>query len=285
MICKLKVAAKQIQRELKDHKEGIIMVVADGQSESSVAESIFLLGGFLMLAQGLTLASLATAFKDLAHRTLLGVSGRYDVAILHAWQALEHARDLGWMDWTHGSDDDQPFLIDEFLHYADAANGSIHIVAPGQLLLFRDPVDLPDSQQWAVVMGSGGACRRMFSPAYYADLFAEQGVAAVACLTESSSSAAAFAAQGIEARDLCPGGGASILRTLDGLLSLSSAAAPVGGVAVHSGRGAAWPADTAVVVTTWLVGRAGFEERAAWAWLQMLCPWLLNGEQGSPASA
>ena len=204
---------------------------------------------------------------------------------MQCWQALKHARDLGWMDWTHGSDDEnQQFLIDEFLHYADEANGGVYIVAPGQLLLFRDPVDLPDSQQWAVVVNDDGACRRVFSPAYYADLFAEQGVAAVACLTESSSSAAAFAAQGIEARDLCPGGGASILRMLDGLLSLSRAAAPVGGVAVHGGGGAAWPADTAVVVTTWLVARAGFEERAAWAWLQMLCPWLLVRLEESPAA-
>ena len=180
------------------------------------------------------------------------------------------------MNWKNGTDEeDQPFLVDEFVHYADMANGDVYIVAPGQLLLFSDPVDLPDHQQWISVVDDDERCTRRFSPAFHADLFADLGVAAVACLTESGSSGAAFAARGIEARDLCPCGTASVLRALDGLLTLSGREA-AGGLAVHSGGGAGWPDQAGVVVAAWLVGRAGFAERGAYAWLHMLCPWLLR---------
>ena len=181
---------------------------------------------------------------------------------------------MGWMNWKDSTDDhDQPFLVDEFLHYADAANGRIHIVAPGQLLLFSDPVHLPGQEQWALI-DDGGSCTRYYSPAFYADLFADLGVAAVACMTESATRPAAYSARGIEARDLRPGGGGSALRALDGLLALSRGAAPSGAVALHSGEGARWPADAKTVVAAWLVIQSGFPARAASAWLYMLCPWL-----------
>ena len=52
-----------------------------------------------------------------------------------------------------------------------------------------------------------GSCSlRQTGPAFYADLFADLGVAAVVCLTESTTSRAAFAARDIEARDLRLGG-------------------------------------------------------------------------------
>jgi hypothetical protein len=103
----------------------------------------------------------------------------------------------------------------------------------------------------------------------------------VACLTESRSGTAAFAACGIDAVDLRPGHrhGQSILRALDSLLSLTR----VGTVALHGGDGGAagrWPVDAAVVVAALLVGLLRFTERGAYAWLWMLCPWLLAGRAG-----
>lgn len=182
------------------------------------------------------------------------------------------------MDWSHVHEeehDDQPFLIDEFVHYASPANGNVHIIAPGCLVLFASPVDLPSGQHWTSLPSQGrGAPVRRFSAAFYADLFSDLGVASVACLTECRASTAAFAACGIAALDLRPGHrhGQSVLRALDGLLSLTRA----GPVAVHGGgESGGWPGDAAVVVAALLVGRLGFAERSAYAWLLMLCPWLL----------
>ena len=245
-------------------------------------ESVFLFGGFLILAQGLDAYCVAASFADFAEQDLLSsTQDERRSTVLDCWQALQHVRDIGWMSWKDGTDDDvQPFLVDEFLHYADSTNGGVHIVAPGQLLLFTDPVDLPDQQQWAVVVSDqdDGSCSRRFSPAFYADLFADLGVAAVVCLTESTTSSAGFAARDIEARDLRLGGSGSLLRTLDGLLSLSRGAAVSGGIAVHGGKGAEWPSETGVLVAAWLVSRAGFGERAAYGWLGLVCPDALRAQ-------
>ena len=274
---KLCSTARQMQNAIHDDNQRTVVICADQSSAEEFRESVLLFGGVLLLVHGTTASLLAATFKDHADQTICSTATGQGVTILDCWQALEHVRDIGWINWKDGlDDDDQPFLVDEFLHYADAANGGVHIVAPGQLLLFRDPVHLPDHQQWTVaVSDDDGSCSRRFSPAFYAELFADLGVAAVACLTESATSGAAFAARGIEVRDLRPGGsGGSVLRALDGLLSLSRGAAASGGVAVHGGGGAEWPADARVVLAAWLVGRAGFGERSAYAWLHMLCPWL-----------
>ena len=266
-------AATKLHQATEQHKEKTIIICPDHNSSRSLMETVFLFGGVLILTQQMEATFLATTFKDYADEKLMPTTENRNVTVLNCWQALQHVRDIGWMSWKDGTDqDDQPFLVDEFLHYADAINGGVHIVAPGQLLLFHDPVDLPEPQQWAVISYGDGSCSRHFSPAFYADLFLDLGVAAVACLTESATSGAAFASRSIEACDLRPGGGGSILRALDGLLSLSRGAAESGGVALHGGGG--WPSDTGIVVAAWLVSRAGFQERAAYAWLEMLCPWL-----------
>ena len=268
MLRRIQSASKKIQKAMDHHCR--IMVCSDQSCPQSVRESVFLFGGYLILAQGLDACCVAASFADFAEQDLrLSIQDERRSTLLDCWQALQHVRDIGWMSWKDGTDDhNQPFLVDEFLHYADSTNGGVHIVAPGQLLLFTDPVDLPDQQQWAVVVSDqdDGSCSRRFSPAFYADLFADLGVAAVVCLTESTTSSAGFAARDIEARDLRLGGSGSLLRTLDGLLSLSRGAAVSGGIAVHCAGRAGWPSETGVLVAAWLVSRAGFGERAAGGW-------------------
>ena len=214
-------AAKKINTAMEKHAHRKVIVCPGDNSIQSLKEAIFVFGGFLILSRGLGIDCVSEPFKGYETQPLIVTSEGRGATILDCWQALQHVRDIGWMDWKDGAECDQPFLVDEFLHYADPINGGIYIVAPRQLLLFSDPVDLPDQQQWAVVCDDDGSCSRRFSPAFYADLFADLGVAAVACLTESTTSGAAFAARGIEARDLRPGEGGSILRALDGLLSLT----------------------------------------------------------------
>ena len=238
VMCRLQLASRKIQKAMDHHCRNT--VCPDQSCLLSVRESVFLFGGFLILAHGLDAHCVTASFADFAEQDLLSsTQDERRSTVLDCWQALQHVRDIGWMSWKDGTDDDdQRFLVDEFLHCADSTNGGVHIVAPGQLLLFTSPVDLPDQQQWAfVVSDDDGSCSRRFSPAFYADLFADLGVAAVVCLTESTTSSAGFAARDIEARDLRLGGSGSLLRTLDGLLSLSRGAAVSAGSRCTAGGG------------------------------------------------
>ena len=275
LLQRMVIDARKIQQAIEDNPSKKVLICQPSNDAERVKESVLHMGACLILSHRMHLQQVVQMFQEFSHEPVSKQEPDQRVTLNDCWGALQHVRDIGWMSWKDVDDDEQPFLVDEFMHYADAANGSVHIVAPGQLLLFSDPVDLSGQQLWVSVVGDDEACTRRFSPAFYADLFADLGVAAVACLTESGSSGAAFAARGIEPRDLCPGGSASPLRALDGLLSLSRAAAP-GAVAVHGGGGAGWAADAGVVVAAWLVGRAGFAEGAAYAWLHMLCPGLLR---------
>ena len=187
-----------MRQVLEDDPLSNILICQRNDGAEEVRESVLLFGGYLILAQDMSQQQVVQLFQDFAIHPLSNASDMHVVTISDCWEALQQVRDIGWMNWKDGTDEeDQPFLVDEFVHYADMANGGVYIVAPEQLLLFSDPVDLPDHQQWISVVDDDERCTRRFSPAFYADLFADLDVAVVACLTESGSSGAAFAARGI----------------------------------------------------------------------------------------
>jgi len=86
-------------------------------------------------------------------------------------------------------------------------NGQLHHIAPGRLLAFPPPINgLPPGQEWADADG-----RRAFGPAFYADLFAHLGVAAVVRIgadpasgstADSATGGTAFAAAGLPVSDV-----------------------------------------------------------------------------------
>jgi hypothetical protein len=296
VVHKMKRITLLIQEAMETHKGKRLILCQDPEDQSAIQETALICGAFAILVEEWDLHAVVDAFPDFAQR-LMATPGldldrsKYSVTVLDCWQALLHARERCWMSWrTSPDDDDQPLLVDEIVHYADPANGGIHILAPGGLLLFPNPVDLPDGALWAAAAALDGAPRaRLFAAAFYVDLLPDLGVRAVASLDpcRCATAAAAFAAAGLAAVDLPPAAGprrrpSSPLRALDALLTLTRGAG--GAVALHAGGGGApgtWPEHTAVVVAAYLVGREGFAERAAYAWLLLLCPWLL----AAPAAA
>ena len=297
---RMKNATLKIQDaiEMEGNRGKTLVLCQASEDPFLLQETALLLGAFAILVEEWDLDSVVDAFPDFTNR-LMAAPGfdldraKYSITVLDCWQALIHARHRSWMSWrTSPDDDDQPLLIDEVVHYAHPANGGIHILAPGALLLFQSPVDLPDGALWAAAAARDGSPpARRFAPAFYADLLPDLGVRAIASLDPCRCAAApaAFAAAGLAAVDLSPATGPrrrpSPLRALDALLSLTRAAG--GAVALHAGGDrapGAWPEHTAAVVAAFLVGREGFAERAAYAWLLLLCPWLLLPPQ-PPLSA
>jgi hypothetical protein len=198
-------------------------------------------------------------------------------------QAFEQAKAIGW--FVDSDSQDEPILvIEEFAHYADIANGAIHLAVPGALIFFPTPTILDAHQEWINIEPRDGRHARLFSPTYYAALFQDFGVSCVVCLGRTDPAVvAAFKAHGIETEDLgMAADGSSLLRGLDRLLSLARAAP--GTLAPHSGEGFEWPRCTATLAKAFMMSRLGFAEGSAGAWLEMTCPWM-PGHAAPAASA
>eukprot|EP00291_Cryptomonas_curvata_P020454 CAMPEP_0172157512 /NCGR_PEP_ID=MMETSP1050-20130122/3829_1 /TAXON_ID=233186 /ORGANISM="Cryptomonas curvata, Strain CCAP979/52" /LENGTH=183 /DNA_ID=CAMNT_0012826743 /DNA_START=265 /DNA_END=813 /DNA_ORIENTATION=+ len=151
------------------------------------------------------------------------------MSVMDCWKALYHAKSLGWIDLSKDPDlyfgenncaGCKQLDLEECIHYSDPVNANLHIVLPGKLLFISNPVDLPDDRQW---MDDGP--RRLFSPAFYADLLSEFDVVLVICLEDCGYDRAPFIERGIgteelHLRDKTP----DILRAADRFLSLLHAA-------------------------------------------------------------
>ena len=266
------------------HPHQTVVVISATQSDPSYIETLLFVGCFLILYEGMTVEAVkaglqdATTLEQDSAVVITRSSKEVEVCIMGCWRAFEQAVKLTWL--VHPNSDIEPVLdVEELAHYADRANGSLHMVVPGRLIFFPTPDDLPDRQHWADHVTDHGRTVRRFSAAYYAETFGfeELRVSVVACLGRGSeAAAAAFEARGVETVDLgLAEDGSSLLRGLDRLFSLSRAVA--GAVAVHSGDGFVWPEYVETLVAAFLIRREGFDEGSARAWLRMVSPWMVGG--------
>ena len=263
------------ERRREDQTCIVILAASDDAKAMTVAS--MLLGSFLILRRGLPVRAVFKAFQDagLSDRfaPLSASEDEHIVAVHDCWRALGHAMRLGWL--VPPSSDDEPVLdVDELVHYARPANGGVHIVVPGALLLFPTPCDsVPDGTEWADSVSADGSTVRHFSARYYASLLADLGVSAAACLGRTSAaSARALAARGVDSADLpaprAPGPGA-LLPALDRLLTLARGAP--GGVAVHCDSIRSWPVSRlGVMAAALLISRFGFSGAEAAAWVHLV---------------
>jgi hypothetical protein len=285
-LCKIEEFRKAMDSaavECKCPVDRIIVFPATDENES-IYEACKLLGAYLILTACMPLSAVVDAFHGL-HDPFICDDSAKDVTALNCWQALDQSKRLGWLvDPKSGI---EPALdVEAFAHYANRANGGVHMAVPGRLLFFPTTKALPNNQDWADITVDDGGTVRRFSPSFYAELFHDLGVSDVVCLGCSDPAAATvFAEHGIEVMDLgiSAEGGSSLLHGLDLLLSLA-AMAP-GAVAVHSGDGFRWPAYTERLVAAFLISRLGFAADAATAWIRMLCPWLSASADAGAADA
>ena len=269
-----------------DDQDAIAVVYTGSTNLCTVTESVVLVGSFLITWRGLSIQTVVEAFQQL--NDLLGsdinLSSIWDaqcsLTVLDYWSALDHAVSIHW--FVPCSSEDEPVLdVDEFAHYASAANGEVHMVVPGKLFCFPSPdCSIPDGHAWADEATPAGVTQRRFSPDYYAALFPDLGVTAVACLRHSPpAETATWAASRLGAADRLlhvPRTGTdagALLVALERLLTL--ARATPGAIAVHSGAGFEWPAAAGTLVAAFLIRRFGFRAAAAAAWLRMLAPWMV----------
>jgi hypothetical protein len=256
---------------------GSRIAICAGKEKQAMTNAALLVGSFLIMRLELQVSDVVDAFLPISPQ----FEAHDDFSLEDCWRSIHHTKSLGWLDFelpssqpaspTGGNPAPHAPAIDmrEYLHYDDPANGGFHPIVPDRLLLFPEPHPTPDGRTWH---DAGGA--RRFSPAFYADLFPDFGVALVLRVTPRpppppAPFAAPFAARGIAAEDLpLDAAGADLLRVIDRFLALARRAP--GAVAVHGGRaglGAAEPLVAACLIT-----QHGFRAAAAVAWLHIAHP-------------
>ena len=82
---------------------------------------------------------------------------------LAGWRdrVLARARDLRWVRTTSGDSDEPTLDVEMARHYAHPANGGVHVLVPGRLVLVPPPAQLPPRHGPA----AAGAPRRHGPPA------------------------------------------------------------------------------------------------------------------------
>ena len=275
------------------NEESPILLQPDSNSQEAMSSACLFLGAYLILIHRAEFDAVVALFsqENIGVDVNILLDDEPPFRVLDCWNALSHAVRLGWISQDADEEaDDEPLAdLAEMLHYARPANGDVHAVIPGQLLLFPTPDDALDAAgaDWADAAGPDGRAARRFSARFTAALLRDLGVSAVACLGRgSAATAAALVRHGIATADLgLAADGSSLLRGLDSLLSLARGAP--GAVAVHAGGagGREWPGYAGTLARAAVMSRAGLDGAAAGAWLRMACPWCVRPAAAGAAGA
>ena len=260
------------------------VVVCSGADPEIVTRCTLMLGGFLILYHDVEMMNLEDIFAPIL-TTLMPLHGSSDsedfITVMDCWRALRRASTLKWFEFSNGNADYEHFIdMPEYLHYDSPANGSMHVVVPGRLLVFPCPADLPNDSLWA-----DSADGRHFSAAYFADIFGDFDVHMVVRCGGNEYATTAFEKcdMGIENLLLDFGSGddsdaakpntqgAGMLRAVDRFLTLMRLSP--GAVAVHGGGpDGSLGAGGRLLVEAYLIRRYGFSGAEAVAWVLMVHP-------------
>ena len=270
-----------VRASIETHPNTPSVVCPEDMSHSSMVNACLLSGAYLLLHELVQLDHILTIFSDTLieiEQSIAQCTIAPDTDIVSCWKALDQAKGLEWLGVCDLKNELEPiFDVEMAAHYAQAANGNVHVLVPGKLLLFQTPHDLPSDQtcQWVDVCEPDQPTVRRFSAAFLAALLSELDVSAVVCLGRTcDADAAAFQARGLDVHDLgIDPRRPAVLRVMDRLLSIARAAP--GAVAVFGGGcggGEVAPEYVWSIAASWLTMDFGFDSAAAAAWVRMVRP-------------
>ena len=273
------------ERSVRQNQDKLFVACVKAQDSNNLAYAAILIGSYMIISLDMDMENVLKAFEPmddlLKNDSIDSSQDNYITTILDIWRAMHRVRQLGWFELSdcefslckHPSSNPS-FDFEMCKHYANPANGGMHVIVPGSLILMPSPTDLPEDRNWMDVDSN-----RRFSPAFIADLLcAEFSTSLVIRLTHDDDAteytAAAFEDRGIavESVPLGPRGAAQhrLLAASDRLIA-NLRGAP-GAVAVHAhGPGTDAEGCTGMLLATALIRVFGFGARDAAAWLRLTC--------------
>ena len=268
---------KSLDTELQSYPDSNIVFFVE-KGRQNFTNAVLLLGCYMILRENLSPRKVMSKFARLDTALIVPYreanNSEYDftLSIFDCWQGLEQGKLCGWVNFSYSPTMWGKINLSFYRGYASPANGDMHQVVPGKFIAFKGPIDLGPSPRQYRDTSSG---ERIFSPCYYVDVFAEIGVIDVIRLNEPRYDAVAFTSRGLRHHDLAFADGAyppeDVLAALFRVVDTAA-----GAIAVHCRDGLR---QTATLIALCLMRSHAFTAREAIAWLRMMRPGSVVGEQ------
>jgi hypothetical protein len=162
--------AKMMQDSKSD---GSHLVLCAGHDAEIVSKFALILGCYLILCDDMPVQEVMDRFGCISHQFVQygrdSSRGSDCISVHDCWRAMSHAKGLEWIDFTTSEVDiDRCIDMQEYHHYDNIINGSLHVLVPSQLLVFASPSVLPTpstpGKTWQVILVSSRGQHRNERP-------------------------------------------------------------------------------------------------------------------------
>jgi cell division cycle 14 len=249
----------------KHHRTKIIFCTSTEASD--ITNTVTLLGAFLCLRMGFSVAQAWAPFMGLHHSLIIPfrdatwAKNTFDLHVEDCLAGLQQAVSAG----MYKQDE---FCAEEYFYYDDPVQGDMHQVVPGKFIAFRGPVR--DHGQAVTERGDS-----TLSASDYLDVFKDKNVSTIIRLNSAQYSSAVFKRAGFQHFDLpfedC---GVPSDCIVDKFLRIAEEAQGV--VAVHCLAGLG---RTGTLIALYLMKHHGFTAREVMGWIRICRPGSIIGPQ------